>query len=132
MTKIYRLLITIASLIVVLVTIASAYTVDIRSNYKIGDYLVNEKGMTLYYFVNDSPKISTCYVDCSATWPAFHVESINIPKGLKYSDFDQIGRVDGLYQTTYKGRPLYLYAEDNKIGDINGEGKDGMWFAMRP
>jgi predicted lipoprotein with Yx(FWY)xxD motif len=122
----------IAGIVILMVISTSiAFTVDIGSNEKIGRYLMNERGMTLYYFANDPVKTSTCFEGCAATWPPFHAEWINIPEGIASSDFDEIGRVDGVYQTTYKGRPLYLYSRDHNPGETNGEGIDGMWFAVR-
>ena len=120
------------AIILIAVSVSSALTVDLRSNSIIGEYLVNENGMTLYYFANDQSKVSTCFESCSATWPPFHAEWIDIPSQMKYEDFDEIGRVDGEYQTTYKNRPLYLYSGDHKAGEINGEGMNKLWFAMRP
>ena len=121
----------IANIILAMISISSAFTVDIGSNDKIGRYLVDEKGMTIYYFANDPAKTSTCFEGCAATWPPFHAEWIDIPVGMASNDFDEIGRVDGLYQTTYKGMPLYRYSGDRNPGDTNGEGIDGMWFAVR-
>lgn len=126
-----RLPITCAAIFIA-VSMSSALTVDIRSNSQIGEYLVNENGMTLYYFANDQPKVSTCFESCSATWLPFHAEWIDIPSEMRYEDFDEVGRVDGEYQTTYKNRPLYLYSGDHNAGEINGEGMNMLWFAMRP
>jgi predicted lipoprotein with Yx(FWY)xxD motif len=131
MNKIHRRLIISVAVILLLISSSLAFTVDIRANDKIGKYLVNEKGMTLYYCTNDRPKISTCYESCAATWPPFQAEWIDIPNEISYQDFDEIGRVEGIYQTTYKSMPLYLYTGDHDPGSINGEGIDGIWFAMR-
>jgi len=122
----------VAAVLLMMISISLGYTVDIKSNDKIGKYLVNEHGMTLYYFDNDPVKTSTCFEGCAATWPPFHAEYIDIPGEMASSNFDEIGRVDGVYQTTYKGRPLYLYSGDRNPGDIGGEGINGLWFAMRP
>jgi predicted lipoprotein with Yx(FWY)xxD motif len=121
----------LSAIILVSISLSSAFTIDIGSNERIGNYLVNEKGMTLYYFDNDRPASSTCYESCAAVWPPFYAEWIDIPEKMSYEDFGEIGRVDGIYQTTYKNRPLYLYSGDQNPGDINGEGMKGAWFAMR-
>jgi predicted lipoprotein with Yx(FWY)xxD motif len=119
------------AIILITISLSAAFTVDIRSNDRIGEYLANEKGMTLYYFENDPPDASTCFESCATTWPIFHAEWIDLPIGLNREDFDEIGRVDGIYQTTYKGHPLYLYSGDCNSGEIYGEGVNGMWFAMK-
>jgi predicted lipoprotein with Yx(FWY)xxD motif len=129
MCRLFAIAVVIA---LVAVTSSAAYTVAIRSNDAIGNYLVNGNGMTLYYFDNDMAGTSTCFDSCATTWPPFYAESIDIPTGLSYEDFQQISRVDGVYQTTYKGRPLYLYSGDRNPGEINGEGTKGMWFAVKP
>jgi len=120
------------SMTILLISLSSAFIIDIRSNDKIGNYLVDEIGRTLYYFENDRPGASTCYESCAATWPPFHAEWIDIPESMRIDDFDEIGRADGIYQTTYKGRPLYRYSGDRNPGEINGEGVQGTWFAIRP
>ena len=122
----------VAAVLLMIISISLGFTVDIKSNDKIGNYLVNEEGMTLYYFDNDPAKTSTCLEGCAATWPPFHAEYIDSPGEMASSDFDEIGRVDGVYQTTYKGRPLYLYSGDRNPGEINGEGMNGLWFAVSP
>ncbi len=132
MWKICKLLAITAVIALAVVSLSAAYTVDIRSNNAIGNYLVNVNGMTLYYFANDMAGTSTCFDSCAATWPPFYAGSIDIPNGLNSGDFSQISRVDGAYQTTYKGRPLYLYSGDHSPGEINGEGAQGMWFTVRP
>lgn len=131
MGKMCRLFVA-ATIALALVSLSTAYTVDIGSNNAIGSYLVNENGMTLYYFANDMAGTSTCFDSCAATWPPFYAGSIDVPSGLSSGDFSQISRVDGVYQTTYKGRPLYLYSGDHSSGEVNGEGTQGMWFAVRP
>jgi hypothetical protein len=33
-------------------------------------------------------------------------------------------------QVTYKGHPLYTYADDKSPGEANGSEADGTWFAL--
>ncbi len=112
-----------------LIAIAGAYTVDMR-----GGDLVDERGMTLYYFVNDGPSsgISTCYGSCSVNWPPFYANYISVPGQLNANDLGSIRREDGRMQTTYKGWPLYYYSGDGSAGDTNGNGQNGLWFMMNP
>jgi hypothetical protein len=37
-------------------------------------------------------------------------------------------RSDGMLQVTANGMPLYYFAGDNAATDINGQGKNGVWF----
>jgi predicted lipoprotein with Yx(FWY)xxD motif len=118
----------------ILITVACAggeqYTVDISA----GGYLTGEQGMTLYYSLNDAPGngISNCIDECSSLWPPFYADLILVPSGLSTSDFATISRTDGRMQTTYKGWPLYKYAEDKKPGDIIGDKANEIWFVIYP
>ena len=40
----------------------------------LGTILVDQKGNTLYVFLQDTGDTSTCTGDCAATWPAFDRE----------------------------------------------------------
>ena len=46
---------------------------------------------------------------------------------------DDVNRPDGR-QVEYDGHPLYLYAGDSTLRQIEGSGKgtDGAWFAVSP
>jgi predicted lipoprotein with Yx(FWY)xxD motif len=112
---------------------ADKYTIDVQPGPE-GNYLVNETGFSLYYFVNDAPGngTSTCSGDCSKAWPPFYVESIEVPEGLSSSDFTIVSRADGDMQVTFKGWPLYLFSEDKAPGDINGQGKNNLWYVVNP
>jgi len=113
--------------------VAGKYTVDVQPG-EYGDYLVNETGFSLYYFVNDAPGngTSTCSGACAETWPPFYVESIAVPEGLNSSDFNTFERADGKMQVTFRGWPLYLFSGDNVAGEINGQGVRGIWFVVNP
>jgi hypothetical protein len=46
-----------------------------------------------------------------------------------------IQRPGGARQLTYNGHPLYLFADDQKPGDVNGEGVTAFgaaWYALSP
>lgn len=34
-------------------------------------------------------------------------------------------------QWAYEGKPLYLYGDDKKKGDMAGEGKGGAWHTVK-
>lgn len=110
----------------------TSYTVDIKSKEGIGSHLVGPKGMTLYTLKKDSQGKSACTGECAGMWPPFYAENITVPSGLKASDFGTITRGDGKIQTTYKGMPLYYFANDERPGDTNGNGVFTIWFAAAP
>ena len=104
------------------------YNVSLAYSSQIGQYLVDSRGMTLYYLANDTGTTSTCYGQCAVNWPPFYNNVPSEPVELGASDFTAITRSDGKLQTAYRGRPLYYFIGDRVPGDINGQGKNGVWF----
>jgi predicted lipoprotein with Yx(FWY)xxD motif len=120
--------------IVALGAAAPANTIDLASNVALGEYLVDQDNMTLYYFANDTPKseASSCGDTCIQYWPPFHTGQIIIPLELSWFDFGTIYREDGTAQTTYKGWPLYYYTNDYNPNEIRGQGINDVWFVAGP
>src|SRR3984893_7389950 len=48
---------------------AAGTTIAVATDAKLGQILVDGKGMTLYLFVKDTGPISTCYDACAQIWP---------------------------------------------------------------
>ncbi|MFJ7685243.1 COG4315 family predicted lipoprotein [Peribacillus butanolivorans] len=71
-----------------------------------GKYLIDQKGMTLYYFTKSDSSVSNCKGQGSEIWPPFHADNIISSKWLDKKEFKTIIGVDGQKQTTYKGHPL--------------------------
>jgi predicted lipoprotein with Yx(FWY)xxD motif len=115
-----------------LAALADHHMVKVASKDKIGKYLEDAKGMTLYVFKKDSPGKSACAGDCVAKWPLYYREKVGVSGGLKEADFGSITREDGQKQTTYKGLPLYYFAGDKASGDTNGQGVRDAWLAAAP
>jgi predicted lipoprotein with Yx(FWY)xxD motif len=99
---------------------------------KSGSYLTDAKGMALYVFKMDSPGKSVCAGDCVARWPLYHQEKVGVTGDLKAADFATITREDGKKQTTYKGMPLYYFADDKAAGDTKGHKVKEVWFLAQP
>jgi len=97
-----------------------------------GNYIVDDKGITLYLFTKDVVGDSKCTGGCLNSWPIFYREKITVPSGLISSDFGTITRDDGIKQTTYKGWPLYYFFSDVNPGDMKGEGVNIVWFIAKP
>ena len=130
-------------LVLVLVFLATAgmaaeetgrYSVNLAVNDTLGTYLVNQTGFALYYFMDDAPgnNTSSCYENCSDTWPPFYEKKLTVAKGLKPADFSSIKRTDGNKQIAYKGWPLYLYSKDIKPGEVNGQNMGQLWQVINP
>ena len=97
-----------------------------------GKYLVDAKGMTLYWFNKDKAGQSACAGDCLVKWPAYHREKVEAGPGLKASDFGTITRADGAKQTTFRGYPLYYFFQDKAAGETKGDKVAGVWFLVDP
>lgn len=107
-------------------------TVSLANKAGLGEYLVDGKGKTLYYFADDSPGKSNCTGPCLIIWSAFYIKNLIVNGSLKQSDFGTMKRDDGLEQITYKGWPLYYYQKDANAGDVLGQGIDSLWYVMKP
>lgn len=110
----------------------ASYTVNIASKTGIGDYLVDGKGMTLYYFTKDAPGKSNATAAIIANWPIFYASNIVVPPSLNATDFGSITGANGNMQSTYKGWPLYNYIKDQAPGDTMGQDLNGVWFVINP
>ena len=91
--------------------------------------LVDSKNnMTLYTFDKDTmANKSECGAACLVAWPAFMAPSNAKATG----QFAAFQREDGSYQWAMKGKPLYFYANDTKVGDTDGDNKLGVWHVIR-
>ena len=98
---------------------------------KLGAYLVDSKGMTLYTYDKDkeSAKKSACNGACARSWPPF------APKAgdpAAKAPLSIITRDDGTKQYAYNGKPLYHYQKDTKSGDTTGQGRGKVWWVVKP
>lgn len=107
---------------------------DTSSNSALGAFIVADNGMTLYKYANDKPGASNCTGQCAAIWPAYTVSSSAPLKGggAVTGAIATIAKPDGTMQVTYNGSPLYLYSNDTKPGDTNGQGIGGLWSVVKP
>ena len=100
----------------------------------LGKILVNSQGRTLYLFKKDTGTMSTCTGACAVNWPPLRAKGKpTLGNGASASLVATTMRPDGGSQVTYNGHPLYLFANDKKPGDTNGEGLTafgGSWFAV--
>jgi predicted lipoprotein with Yx(FWY)xxD motif len=102
---------------------------------KLGKVMVDNKGLTLYRFDNDTtPGQSTCGAGvCATTWPAATVTGTpTVGVGIDASKLTTFMRADGKNQLQIAGHPLYRFAGDAKAGDTNGQGILDKWYAAGP
>ena len=91
--------------------------IKIAQNTERGSYLTDSKGMTLYYFIQDTPGNSILQGKSLVEFPVFGPRLISTPSSLNPKDFTYVTRADNLSQIAYKGMPLYYYIEDKNPGD---------------
>ena len=94
-----------------------------EADSSMGKIYTDAKGMTLYTFDKDEAGKSNCYDDCAVKWPPFEAAA----DAMAEEEWTIIERTDGKKQWAYEGKPLYLYVDDKKAGDMTGEGVGGVW-----
>jgi len=90
--------------------------------------LTNAAGMTLYTFDKDADGKSACNGPCAANWPPLMAAGDAKASG----DWTVVTRDDGGKQWAYKGKPVYLWAKDQKPGDKTGDGFNNVWHIAKP
>jgi predicted lipoprotein with Yx(FWY)xxD motif len=101
------------------------------SNTDLGTILVDGEGRTLYGFTDDGDGTSTCYDDCAAKWTPVP-GSTRPGGGLDTDVFSTTQREDGTSQLVAGTRPLYTFSGDVAPGEVNGQGRGGVWFVVAP
>jgi len=110
----------------------AAATVQVAET-DLGEVLVNEDGMTLYLFTQDTEGTSACTEGCATAWPPLIVDGEpTAGNGADDALLGTITRDDGTTQVTYNGHPLYTYASDSEPGDTVGHGVGDVWYAVTP
>lgn len=100
----------------------------------LGEILVNSRGLTLYLFKADQGTKSACAGACAEAWPPLLVTGKpTAGSGINTSLLGTSTRPEGKTQVTYNSHPLYLFAQDHKAGETNGQGISAFgaaWFAL--
>jgi predicted lipoprotein with Yx(FWY)xxD motif len=113
----------------------SRATVTLKPS-KLGNYLADNSGRTLYLFEADRTSSSTCYSACASLWPPLTSTGALKPgPGVLASDLGTTRRSDGTTEVTYHGHPLYYYAGDSKPGSVAGQGLNQFgagWYVVSP
>jgi predicted lipoprotein with Yx(FWY)xxD motif len=97
----------------------------------LGTILVNAQGMTLYHLSGEQNGHFICTSSaCVGIWHPLMVAS-GTPGG-EVGSLGTVKRPDGSMQITYKGTPLYTFAQDQQPGETKGQGiKDvGAWSVV--
>jgi predicted lipoprotein with Yx(FWY)xxD motif len=115
---------------------ASGASISVAST-KLGQVLVDSKGLTVYLFLADKGTASSCNsASCVQYWPP--VLTNGAPQAGTGVDATLLGtttRTDGTTQVTYASHPLYLFLSDMKAGDVTGQGVNAFgapWYVVSP
>jgi predicted lipoprotein with Yx(FWY)xxD motif len=110
-------------------------TVDVAAS-ELGNVLVDSQGRTLYLFQADVGDKSACSGACAAAWPPLLAHSKpTVGNSVNARLIGTTKRSDGTQQVTYNGHPLYLYIQDQKPGDVTGQGVVAFgapWYVVSP
>lgn len=108
----------------------SGAIVKMASNSKLGGtILVDSHGMTLYSLSGERGGKFICTSGaCTQVWHPLTGSTA----GAGVRSLGTVKRPDGTEQVTYRGIPLYTFAQDRAPGEANGQGiKDvGTWSAV--
>lgn len=108
-------------------------TLAVADDPELGPLLVDDDGLSLYVFFEDSEGQSTCTDACADNWPpvltdgAPEIGADGDPQLLATT-----ARDDGSQQVTYDGQPLYRYSGDSAPGDLLGLGIGNVWYPVAP
>jgi predicted lipoprotein with Yx(FWY)xxD motif len=94
--------------------------------------LVDARGMTLYALSGEQNGKFICTTSaCEGIWHPLAVQAGSTPSGT-VSSLGVVKRPNGTTQVTYKGMPLYTFAQDHAPGEANGQGVEdvGTWSAV--
>ena len=112
---------------------ASTAKLQLRSG-KLGRFIVDKKGLTLYLFEKDKNGKSACNGTCAKVWAPYLTSGrAGVGSGLSASKVGTTKRSDGTTQVTYNGHPLYHYDDDKKPGQTEGEGSKAFgaeWYVL--
>ncbi|MBT2443805.1 hypothetical protein J7E93_27645 [Streptomyces sp. ISL-36] len=113
---------------------SDAAGLSVRKDPKLGDIVVDSRGMTVYRFKKDSawPMKTACVGACLEKWPVVAPVDKNDTEGITTKGFVTFNRPDGIKQQTIDCWPLYTFAGDEAPGDVNGQGVGGTWYAVSP
>ncbi len=105
------------------------YKKDYTEGEEVTQYFTDAKGRTLYAFTADKKNTNNCTSEgCKAKWPVFSETLASVPSTVDKTLFGTID-VNGKKQVTFKGWPLYYFADDTKRGENHGVSfpSPGVW-----
>jgi predicted lipoprotein with Yx(FWY)xxD motif len=100
-------------------------------NSPYGQILTTGAGYTLYVRLGDQFRASKCFKICLNAFPPELTNGApQAGPGILAADLGVLTANNSWEQVSYGGRPLYRYRLDAKPGEINAEGKGGIWYVV--
>jgi predicted lipoprotein with Yx(FWY)xxD motif len=104
---------------------------QLATDTKLGKFLADADGRSLYIFTKDTKDTSNCYGKCETAWPPLlQSGKPTVGDGVDATLLGTTQRKDGSMQVTFAGMPLYYYAADQKAGDVTGQGVGTVWYVI--
>lgn len=98
-----------------------------------GTILFDTRRQAIYIFENDARNKSNCYGECARAWPPVYTKGAPRARGgVRQSLLGTTKRRDGRLQVTYRGRPLYFYANEGP-GEVKCHNvflNGGLWWVL--
>ncbi|MEC5179669.1 COG4315 family predicted lipoprotein [Arthrobacter sp. CG_A4] len=112
---------------------AAAAALKVASS-KLGQIVVDGKGMSVYYFTKDTKDSGTsaCTGGCLTAWPPVVTTSAAPTVDGVTGKVGTIATPDGKKQVTINGMPIYYFAKDKAAGDVLGQGVNSVWYVVAP
>ena len=111
-------------------------TVSVSKDARLGQYLTDAAGRTLYFYQGDGKGTSNCYEYCAEKFPPVTTNGKpTAGDGVNAAGLGTLKRTTGETQVTYDGHPLYYFISDMQPGNTAGDSTrmaGGSWFAMAP
>jgi len=113
--------------------VAGPVVLQVATNDKLGKFLADDKGMTLYMYTKDTKDTTNCYDKCAQAWPPLlQSDKPTVKDGVDASLLGTTTRKDGTIQVTYAGMPLYYFFKDKVAGDVTGQNSNNVWYVVAP
>lgn len=105
-------------------TSSSSTTVAVKHVDGVGNLLVDSKGDALYSPDQEANGMILCKGSCTSIWVPLTLSGGAKPAGPGDVNtmLGTVHRPDGSMQVTFRGKPLYTFAEDASPGMVTGNG----------
>lgn len=115
--------------------VPEAGTTIVAATSEFGPILFDGTGQAIYVFDVEDTARPRCYDACAKAWPPVLTDGVpRAGRGVKDNLLGTTRRAGGRTQVTYRGHPLYFYANEGKrevkCHDVFENG--GTWYAVAP